>query len=86
MRRCCKPRGRGCPEDGSHTGAPQAPGGEAQRPAYLLLHEVQGQGRAGREGGAQRVLLAAALPAQALKVEGGPPVGCGGKAHPAVVK
>ena len=46
-----------------------------QGAAHLLLHQVQRQGRAGREGGGSWDLLLAALPAQALEVEGGPAVG-----------
>lgn len=46
------------------------PGG----PAYLLLHQVQRQGSAVGEGRGRGALLLAALTAQALKVEGGPPM------------
>lgn len=51
------------------------PLGGGQGAAHLLLHQVQGQGGAVGEGGGRWGLLLAALPAQALEVEGGPPVG-----------
>lgn len=61
-----QPRGTGCP---SALGA--GPG----VPAHLLLHQVQRQGRAVGEGGGWQELLLAAVPAQALEVEGGSPGG-----------
>lgn len=48
--------------------------GEA-RVAHLLLHQVQGQDSTVRQGRRWKSVVLAALPAQTLKVEGGPPMG-----------
>lgn len=61
-------------------------GGETRWAAHLLLHQMQRQGRAVGEGGRRRDLLLAALPAQALEVEGGSAVGWESKGHHATVK
>lgn len=53
---------------------PMEPSGQGPGPAHLLLHQVQRQGRAVGKSGGRRDLLLAALPAQALEVEGGSPM------------
>lgn len=68
-----QPRGTGCSGGASHPGCPWSHRA-GQGPAHLLLHQVQRQGRAVGEGGGRRDLLLAALPAQALEVEGGSPM------------
>lgn len=68
------PRAGSQEEGGVLRGVPREPSGKARGPAHLLLHQVQRQGRAVGEGGGRRDLLLAALPAQALEVEGGSPM------------
>lgn len=67
-------KGKGVSGGRGPQGTHQARVSRPRRPAHLLLHQVQWQGCAVGEGGGQRDLLLAALPAQALKVEGGSPV------------
>lgn len=49
--------------------------GRVARGAHLLLHQVQRQGSTMRQGRRWKDIILAALPAQTLKVEGGPPMG-----------
>lgn len=65
----------GVPRAAPAPAAPKPVGSRPGGPAHLLLHQVQRQGCTAGHGGGRRDFLLAALPPQALEVEGGSPVG-----------